>query len=96
MGQNGIAGLVVAQQIEKGKALGSAILEMPHIDVNSRAIEQKTAIAGIDLKKSEEALNFAKTSFELTNTNYKRIHELKKDKFASQKAVGRPASLELG
>lgn len=54
---------------------------------NIKIIDQKTSIATTDLKKAEEALNFTKTNFELTDVNYKRIIELKKDKFISQKVL---------
>lgn len=52
---------------------------------NIEVIEEKSLIANMLLEQAKEKLAYANTNLEITTTDYNRIKELSKDKYASKK-----------
>src|SRR6266404_2900887 len=44
--ENGVAGAVVAQQVDQRKTFGRAVFEVAHVHVGPAAVEEKSSIAG--------------------------------------------------
>lgn len=65
--------------------LSKAQLSVEIADHNIKIIEQDIKLSEIQLKKTTDAYEFAEENFDFAKANYKRIVELSKDKFASQK-----------
>ena len=72
------------------KAEASLLASSKNIEV----IDQRIILEKINQQKNQEALELAKTTFDLTTTDFKRVTRLSKDKFTSQKLLD-DASINL-